>query len=64
MGSSVRHCVHWNLASAVVILSLAMFTLLGRGALSLAVLSLLTSSVAGEVLEKLRAVPEGVLFLP
>lgn len=36
-----------------------MFTLLGRGALSLAVLSFFTSSVAGEVFEKLRAVPEG-----
>ncbi|KAJ9357593.1 putative tripeptidyl-peptidase [Paecilomyces variotii] len=39
-----------------------MFTRLGRGALSLAVVSLLTSSVAGEVLEKLRAVPEGWKF--
>jgi len=33
--------------------------LLGRGAVSLTVISLLTSSVAGEVFEKLRAVPEG-----
>lgn len=34
-------------------------SLVNNGALSLAVLSLLTSSVAGEVFEKLSAVPKG-----
>lgn len=36
-----------------------MLSFVRKGALSLAVVSLLTSSVAAELFEKLRAVPEG-----
>jgi hypothetical protein len=36
---------------------------LGHSILSLATLSLLTSSVAGEVLERLRTTPEGKLAI-
>lgn len=36
-----------------------MLSFVRRGALSLALVSLLTSSVAAEVFEKLRVVPEG-----
>lgn len=39
-------------------------SLLSRGALSLAVVSLFSSSVVGEVFEKLHEVPEGKFNLP
>jgi tripeptidyl-peptidase-1 len=38
-------------------------SLLNRGALSLAVVSLLTSTAAAEVFDKLAAVPEGNLLV-
>lgn len=49
----------WESRAFIRVSSLSMFASLKRGALSLAVVSLLVSTTTAEIFDKLAAVPEG-----